>query len=572
MNHLKNFKKETKLIKQYGIGNAHLLWVMGLYLDFYDLEQLEKESLTDQSDDKKIDFIRCDIELKRITLCQGYYSEKMEGKEVAPANKASDLNTAVAWLLNGDINTIPEKLRTIILECREAINNNEIDRIDILYVHNCAESTQVEEELKTVKSHLERNLSDTTIISKELGIQAIEKLYLAQKQSLIILDKIECPGNYGMIETDYEWRSIILIISGEWLYEQFNKYEDDLFSTNYRGFLGITKTRKINNGIKRTAETEGNNFLVYNNGITILTNKFEPIEVNKTIKGVVLNGMSIINGAQTTSSIGQVKDKDKLKDVKVLCKIIETTDTETIEEIVKYNNTQNVITTWDQYSNSAEQKRIKQEFENLNHKYSFKRGFSNISSKLGIEQVAQPVLSLHGDFASANTGKNNIFENRYLYNEVFQTSKARHLLFAYTLSKSIENVYGILKCKENLIQLEEQQLNILRNLKAKNFIIALVGQGMEAICNKKIDKKNVCFGYDYCNANKYDLDYLIDKWKPVVTLVISFLPQKITSDFNKIIKEEKILERLGGELQAFIYTMKNAGLAPTLEEFSKMVE
>ncbi|WP_215634793.1 AIPR family protein [Clostridium baratii] len=572
MNHLKKFKTETNFITKYGIGNAHLLWVMGLYLDFYDLEQLEKESLTDESNDKKIDFIRCDIDLKRITLCQGYYSEKMDGKEIAPANKASDLNTAIAWLLNGEIETVPEKLKIIISECREAINNKEIDRIDILYVHNCAESRQVESELNTVRANLESRLTDITIISKELGIEAIEKLYLAQKQSLIILDEIECPGNYGMLEVGYNWRSVVLTISGEWLYEQFNKYEDDLFSTNYRGFLGITKTRKINNGIKRTAESKGDNFLVYNNGITILTNKFETVQHKGLNKGVILKGMSIINGAQTTGSIGQVKDKEKLKNVKVLCKIVETTDEQTIEEIVKYNNTQNVITTWDQYSNSAEQKRIKQEFKNLNHEYSFKRGFSNISSKLGIEQVAQPVLSLHGDFASSNTGKNNIFESKSLYNEVFQNSKARHLLFAYTLSKSIEDVYGKLKSKENLIPIEEQQLNILRNLKAKNFIIALVGEVIQTISDKKIDKKVVCFKYDYCNANKYELEYLIGKWNPLVTLVISFLAQRIISDFNKVIREDKVLDKLGGELQAFIYTMKSTGFSPALNELSEMIE
>lgn len=113
----------------------------------------------------------------------------------------------------------------------------------------------------------------------------------------------------------------------------------------------------------------------------------------------------------------------------------------------------------------------------------------NITNFSLTKQVAQPVLSLHGDFVSSNTGKNNIFESKYLYNEVFQNSKARHLLFVYTLSKSIEDVYGRLKNKDNLIPMEEQQLNILRNLKSKNFIISLIGEVTQIIADKKIDKK-----------------------------------------------------------------------------------
>ncbi len=99
-----------------------------------------------------------------------------------------------------------------------------------------------------------------------------------------------------------------------------------------------------------------------------------------------------------------------------------------------------------------------------------------------------------------------------------------------------------------------------------------MGQVIQTISDKKGDKKVVCFKYDYCNANKYELEYLINKWNPLVTLVISFLAQKITSDFNKVIREDKILDKLGGELQAFIYTMKSTGLSPALNELSEMIE
>lgn len=39
-----------------------------------------------------------------------------------------------------------------------------------------------------------------------------------------------------------------------------------------------------------------------------------------------------------------------------------------------------------------------------------------------------------------------------------------------------------------------------------------------------------------------------------------------------MIREDKILDKLGGELKAFIYTMKSTGLSPALNELFEMIE
>jgi aryl-alcohol dehydrogenase-like predicted oxidoreductase len=77
----------------------------------------------------------------------------------APDNKASDLNTACAWLLSGNLSTVPEKLKSIIEECRLSISSGEIDSIDLLYIHNLPESINVARELQTVEDHLRSSLS-----------------------------------------------------------------------------------------------------------------------------------------------------------------------------------------------------------------------------------------------------------------------------------------------------------------------------------------------------------------------------------------------------------------------------
>ena len=126
MVHIDEFKRQTDLIAQFGEGNAHLIWVMSMYLDEPDSKMLGVDCLTDQPNDKKLDFVFLDTEDRRLVFAQGFYSEKNGGS--APANKASDLNTAAAWLISGDLSKVPEALADVIRSCRVALGKLCISR------------------------------------------------------------------------------------------------------------------------------------------------------------------------------------------------------------------------------------------------------------------------------------------------------------------------------------------------------------------------------------------------------------------------------------------------------------
>jgi hypothetical protein len=199
MNHLTSFATHTQLIQAFGEGNAHLIWTLSMYLDYPDEMQLGSESLTDGANDKKIDFIRLDRDLNKIVFAQGYYATKKN--DSAPANKASDLNTAAAWLFSGDLKLVPERLRDIILDCREAIEKGEIEQIDLLYVHNLPESVGVSRELATASNHISQVLpkeSSIKVIYKELGIEAIEKLYAEIEWTQMECSRLDC--SWGVVK------------------------------------------------------------------------------------------------------------------------------------------------------------------------------------------------------------------------------------------------------------------------------------------------------------------------------------------------------------------------------------
>lgn len=570
MNHINAFKLNTPLIEKFGEGSAHLIWTLSMYLDYPDEFQLASESLTDGSDDKKIDFIRIDRDLNKIVFAQGYYATKKN--DSAPANKASDLNTAAAWLISGDTTKIPSPLKEIIIDCREALKHGEIEQIDLLYVHNLPESVAVSRELATAANHILTSLpaeSNINVIYKELGIENIEKLFAEIESSIVVMDKIEIPSKILFSETGPNWKAYILTIPGSWLRDKFNAFGDNLFSANYRGFLGVSKRKKINLGIKNTAEKTPSNFWVYNNGITILTTKIE------TEKGKeFLIGMSIINGAQTTGSIGSLDSKFDLSNVKVLARIIECSDAGTINEIVKYNNTQNKITTWDKFSNSPEQKRIAEEFITLGHEYSLKRGFS-ASSNIGIENVIQPLIALEGHYTDANGGKNGIFESDKMYRLAFEDKKARHILFAFAIAKAVDERRNELKMKKTantIIDIETSQLILLRNLRFKYFLISVIGKCLPVILGRNIDIGQIGLNPQYANRKNKSLNDITAELLPLINVVLTYTANSITKDFSEVIQEADILEKTSKQVKSIIYASNNPAIPnPLFDNLKKML-
>lgn len=536
MNYISAFKSETQLIKDYGENNAFLIWVMGLYLDYSDLCELADESLTDQTDDKKIDFLRIDNERQKIYIVQGYYTTKE--KDNAPANKASDLNTAAAWLTTGDIAKLPVCLQEVVKDARESIKNGDVTNVELVYVHNCGESVQVEQELKTAKSYYQKAMGDAVSVTyKEIGSQTVSKLFKEQNSNIKILETVTCPFKPGFSEKHASWNSVILTVTGDWLRSVYFMYKEDLFSANYRGFLGLSK-KTINTGIKSTAEKNPENFWVYNNGITILTNKLE-VKKNE----LVLHGISIINGAQTTGSIGSLDLKIDLRGVQILTRIIECGDPDVVNDIVKYNNTQNKITSWDKFGNDTHQQELEKKFAYYNHVYSSKRGFENRNSQLSIENCIQPLVSFLGNYKESNKSKVSLFSSPKLYKDAFEHTKARHILFVSCLEKCVVEVRRekreIVKRGENVTDQDQKISDFFASLKSKQFAIAILAELLTKLFVDLNDKSQISFTPEFSDGNKYSINALVVEVKPFVEAAIGLI--------TSYTKDGKTLMELYGE-------------------------
>lgn len=520
MNYIDAFKREENLIERLGESNAYLIWVMGLYLDESELDTLATNCLTDECGDKKIDFLQTDLENRKVIIVQGTYSTKP--KDGAKANKASDMNTAMAWFLNGSLAGFPEHLQKNVEVARKAIEEDRIDGIEIIYLHNNSESKPVKDELEVVKENFlnalrGNGIGNIHVAAKEIGNQTADRLFKNRYTNIMVDCEVKCPFPVKYEETGAGWKAAVLTVSGEWLRELYTSYGNDLFSANYRGFLGYNR-KQINTKIKETAEHSSQNFWPFNNGITILTNQY-----TKEHGKVTLEGLSIINGAQTTGAIGSLDAKISLSDVKVLARIIESEDVTLIDSVIKYNNTQNQITAWDKFGNHPFQEAISTQFKELGHDYSFKRGFDNRDNSLGVEKCIQQLLAFQGQYGDANRSKTALFESTKSYNDAFEHVKARHILFVYVVNQCVEEIrkQSRIDIKTNREIRVQRMYQLFTEIKSKHFVLAVIGETISSLFGDLDIKKEICFTPEFSKKSDYDINALKDRIMSFVKLLVT---------------------------------------------------
>src|SRR4249919_3077938 len=114
---------------------------------------------------------------------------------------------------------------------------------------------------------------------------------------------------------------------------------------NIRHALGSTE---VNNEIKVTAQNSPEKFWYFNNGITLIADEASkaPISVASKSAGVFsFKGASVVNGAQTISSLARVAEDAKLAEVRVPIRVIllKAAPVGFGGEVTRTNNLQNRI-------------------------------------------------------------------------------------------------------------------------------------------------------------------------------------------------------------------------------------
>ena len=460
---------------QFG-DNAIGLFALELSFKVDDILSVASDSITDGNDDKKCDIIYLDKEAQIAVVAQCYFCKT--NKPSAPANKASDLNTAVAWLLQQDIKVLPAKIKSAAQDLRESIRNGSITKVEAWYIHNLAESANVKSELATVEATMNSIVTSrysgvsVEVSTKEVGNSVFGQLYLDTQTPILVSESYSFDINGGFEIAGTTWKSYVTAVQAKHLYSIYRKQKTKLFSANVREYLGSRKSdNNINNNIKNTAEHFPSDFWAYNNGITILTHSFEVVKI-KSKTQLKVKGISIVNGAQTTGAIGSLK---KVPDASafVPARFIQTSNQEVVNNVIQYNNSQNKVTASDFRSTDRIQKRLREEISNLpNAKYDGGRrgGHRDLIERnknlLPSYTVGQALASFHQDPLSAYNSKSEIWISDRLYVKFFNDdTTGQHIIFCYGLLRAVEELKIRLITQSKDAALAEHEESVLSYLR-----------------------------------------------------------------------------------------------------------
>jgi hypothetical protein len=480
-------------LKTFG-RNARLLFALETRFRLDDIATVAANALTDGPDDKKCDLVFVDREGGIVIIAQGYESDK--DKASAPANKASDLNTATSWLLSRPINELPEGLRSAAAELRSALTDGDIRTVQAWFVHNLPESENVNQELQTVENTLlagiKQHFKDSEVDEcrgVEVGINTLEEWYQALEAPILVTEEIDVPipGSYE-IKGD-NWTAVVTTVPASWLHELWRKHQSKLFSANVRDYLGSRRSaRNVNHNIKKTAAELPQRFWAYNNGITALVNDYTP--GGTTLK---MTGISIVNGAQTTGALGSLGTTPE-GTAAVQARFVKCSDTDTIRDIIQYNNTQNAVEVADFRSNDGVQRRLRDEFDQIpNATYlGGRRGgdadlIKRTPNLMPSDTCGQALAAFHQEPATAYNSKSAIWENDALYSTIFSDdTSAKHIVFALSLLRAVEARKKSLADKTTRTQQEEKQFQFLRSRGSTFLFVAAIASCLETFLSRPI--------------------------------------------------------------------------------------
>ncbi|EGX8835028.1 hypothetical protein JHI64_003157, partial [Escherichia coli] len=104
---------------------------------------------------------------------------------------------------------------------------------------------------------------------------------------------------------------------------------------------------------------------------------------------------------------------------------------------------------------------------------------------------------------------------------------------------------------------DEDNLLFLQNLKSRFFLISIVGEILEELADKPLNKKFVKYKYNTSLATNNSLDDLINLWSPVIAAILPFIIRVTGQDLTTYLSEtEDPLHTVASEVKNNLRSLK----------------
>ena len=370
--------------------------VVKTLLDLPDEEALD--CVTEGGNDFGVDAVHIgDVEDGEfiVTLFQGKYKQDLKGDANFPQTGVEKSIQAIRYLFDPDaILTTNPNLTRRLEEIRSLVRDGHIPLVQFVLCNNGLKWNDISQQLIDRAA-----FPEDQVAWKHINHDDIVYMLQATKP---VNDMLRLAGKATVEDFDYS-RVLVGKMPVQEIASLFTRHGDRLLERNIRRFLGLQGNR-VNQGISHTLSTESErgNFYFYNNGITLLCQKFTYNALQDGNYQVHVEGLQVINGGQTCKTIQNTLAQlagaqPGLEKAFVLVRLYQLpSDSDDLVRSITYaTNSQNPVDLRDLRSNDSRQKSLEAAIRDLGYTYHRYRSDSSLTpTDISSATAAEAILSV----------------------------------------------------------------------------------------------------------------------------------------------------------------------------------
>lgn len=337
------------------------------------------DAITDGGNDRGADALYIDDRDAKndIHIFQAKCTSEFErSKNNFPSSEIDKLISFVTDLTNHDTDALAsanDLLKTKILDALDLLKESNAT-ITVHFVSNTA--PMIETEMKRVRAAFSRYRA---IEFRMHDLDTLSDFFL-EKRAPTLVREIRAVDTNFFDRTDQNLRGVVCSVAAMDIVEAIRSEDDPdqvetgIFDQNVRVYL--KRRNRINRGIIESALSDNNHMFWYqNNGITMTCDKVE-VGPSKRSPKIRLTNVQIVNGGQTSNCLFEAakEKKEKVEDIILLVRIIETSSEAVKLSIAETTNRQTPINVRDLRSNDRQQRQLEEAFADLGYYYERKAG------------------------------------------------------------------------------------------------------------------------------------------------------------------------------------------------------
>lgn len=415
-------------------SKAFLLLGVAAYLDIDIAEAAQ--FITDGGNDGGFDaayIVEAQDAQLHVVLFQSKYTRDVEKNSNFPANAVEKAVNTIRSVFDPSANiALNPKSKEKVDEIRSFILDGYIPYVTFVMLNNGLSWNQ------DAQNHIDNAFTDQSQVHFVHFCHTDIIGYM--KRTEPITTQLSLRGS--AIQENFNYKRVILgRIAVKEIYDLMEQYGDRLLEMNIRRYLG---KNIVNDGISHTLQNPDKcqNFFFYNNGITMVCEKFSYNALQEKDWIIKMNHLQIINGGQTCKTIHQTLTEHPEIDVSqvyLLIRIYEVSDDiDVIQDITHATNSQNPVDFRDLKSNDERQILLEKSAQDLGYVYKRKRDNTSITNVIPSTVAAEAVFAVwRGQPHLAKYRRNEYFDKYYM--EIFDGLNAAQMILAVLIFRYCDN-------------------------------------------------------------------------------------------------------------------------------------